>query len=133
MLFRSEEFCIPYLNEICQALNEKVPITVFAKDAWFALGSIKKLPCQTIGLDWTIDPIDARKIIGPEKTLQGNADPCLLYADDELIVSKTVKMLENFGSHKYIANLGHGLYPDLSKEKVKLYVDTVKTWRPKTQ
>ena len=52
-----EEFCIPYLNEICQALNEKVPITVFAKDAWFALGSIKKLPCQTIGLDWTIDQI----------------------------------------------------------------------------
>jgi len=39
-------------------------------------------------------------------------------------------MLENFGSQRYIANLGHGLYPDLEKEKVKLFVSTVKTWRP---
>jgi uroporphyrinogen decarboxylase len=124
------EFSIPYLFEICDSLSKKVPVTVFAKDGWFALHDIKKLPCQTIGLDWTIEPASGRKIFGFEKTLQGNADPCLLYAPDEVIVNRTIQMLENFGSQRYIANLGHGLYPDLEKEKVKLFVSTVKTWRP---
>ncbi len=35
-------------------------------------------------------------------------------------------MLRAFGPDKYIANLGHGLYPDLEKDKVRCFVDAVK-------
>ena len=127
MLYR--EFCIPYLKIICEEIGKKVPVTVFAKDGWFALNDLGQLPCRTIGIDWTTTAEYARKTIGKEKTLQGNADPCLLYAADEIIIKKTIEMLENFGGEKHIANLGHGLYPDIQKEKVKLFVDTVKSWR----
>lgn len=34
---------------------------------------------ETIGLDWTVDPIEARKIVGDNITLQGNLDPQDLY------------------------------------------------------
>jgi uroporphyrinogen decarboxylase len=37
-------------------------------------------------------------------------------------------MLNAFGKKKYICNLGHGLYPDIDKEKVKFFVDFVKNY-----
>jgi uroporphyrinogen decarboxylase len=76
-----------------------------------------------------MDIAASRKMIGENKTLQGNADPCLLYADEATIVSETEKMLRAFGPSRHIANLGHGLYPDLEKSKVKLFVDTVKNFK----
>ena len=79
-------------------------------------------------MDWTIDPATARKQAG-NKTLQGNADPCLLYADDKKIISETQAMLKAFGKQNYICNLGHGLYPDIDKEKVKFFVNVVKEFK----
>lgn len=35
------------------------------------------------------------------------------------------KMLESFGTQRYIANLGHGLYPDMSPEHVGAFVEAV--------
>jgi uroporphyrinogen decarboxylase len=76
-----------------------------------------------------MDPVNSRKAIGPDKTLQGNLDPCVLYADDATIVRQTEEMLRAFGPHRHIANLGHGVYPDIDPEKVRLFVNTVKAFR----
>ncbi len=119
------EFSLRYIAQICVALAPLVPITIFGKDAHYAIGEIAKTNCNTIGLDWTIDPQRARTQAGT-KALQGNADPCLLYASEKTIIEETSKMLRAFGKQGYICNLGHGLYPDLDKEKVKLFVDVVK-------
>lgn len=35
---------------------------------------------EVIGLDWTVDPAEARKRLGPNVTLQGNTDPCAMYS-----------------------------------------------------
>lgn len=35
---------------------------------------------KVIGLDWTVDPVEARKQLGPNVTLQGNMDPCAMYS-----------------------------------------------------
>lgn len=116
-------FCIPYLHQICNTIQQ-VPVIIFAKDAHFALQEINLLQCKVVGLDWTIDPETAFQKI-KNKTLQGNADPCLLYADDKIIETETIRMLNKFSSVPYIANLGHGLYPDIDKEKVKLFIDLI--------
>ena len=123
-----EEFALRYISKICDALSPEVPVTVFAKDAHYAVAQIARTKCSVIGLDWTMDPQTARANAAG-KTLQGNADPCLLYADEATLVKETKHMLNAFGKTSYICNLGHGLYPDLDKEKVKLFVDTVKTHR----
>lgn len=122
------EFSLKYISKICDALSPFVPVTVFAKDAHYAVQKISETNCSSIGLDWTIDPFAARKNSG-NKTLQGNADPCLLYAGEKTIVSETHGMLKAFGKNKYICNLGHGLYPDIDKEKVKLFVNVVKEYQ----
>jgi uroporphyrinogen decarboxylase len=122
------EFSLRYIRRICEEVRE-VPLTVFAKGAFFAREEMRELSCRVIGLDWNMDIAESRELIGPFKTLQGNLDPCLLYASDEFIVSETERMLRKFGPDRYIANLGHGLYPDTDPQKVKLFVQTVKNYR----
>ena len=120
-------FSLHYISKICNELSPLVTVTVFAKDAHFALADMATLSCNTIGIDWTINPQDARIIVGHQKTLQGNADPCLLYADEPVIEAEARKMIQAFGKQRYIANLGHGLYPDTEKHKVKFYIDCIKS------
>lgn len=87
---------------------------------------MSKLDYQTIGLDWTMNPTEVREIVGPNKTLQGNLDPCALYADKATIQKHTRRMLEQFGSGRHIANLGHGVYPDINPDHVKYFIEAVK-------
>lgn len=121
------EFALPYISEICNSIHN-VPVTVFAKGAFFALEDFSKLNCDTIGLDWNMDIKTARQQVGPNKTLQGNMDPCLLYSSFDTIQHETIKMLKEFGPQRHIANLGHGVYPDTDPEKVKCFVQTVKEY-----
>lgn len=124
------EFSLPYISSICNAI-QNVPVTVFAKGAFFARKELASLECRTIGLDWNMEAAESRKIIGSEKTLQGNMDPCVLYTSFDDIRKYTISMLKEFGPEKHIANLGHGVYPDTDKDKVKCFVDTVKEYQHK--
>jgi uroporphyrinogen decarboxylase len=120
-------FSLPYIQKICAAI-EHTPVTVFAKGAQFALPELGQLPCETIGLDWQMDIKNTRRIVGPDKTLQGNLDPCVLYASFSDISKHTKKMIQEFGSQRYIANLGHGVYPDTKVDAVRCFIDTVKEY-----
>ncbi|MES2388041.1 MAG: uroporphyrinogen decarboxylase [Bacteroidota bacterium] len=122
-------FSIPYIKAICEAISE-VPVTVFAKGAFFARKDLAALPCRVIGLDWNMDAEESRAIIGPGKTLQGNLDPCVLYGSFNTIRQETKNMLDAFGPKAYIANLGHGIYPDIHPDAVRCFIDTVKEYRP---
>lgn len=120
------EFSLPYLKKIAEAITE-VPVILFAKGAYFARQDLGQLPCQAIGLDWTMDVEESRKLVGEYKVLQGNLDPCALYGSFESVEQRTKDMLERFGK-KHIVNLGHGVYPDTDPEKVKCFIETVKSY-----
>lgn len=98
---------------------------VFAKDGHFVLEELAQSHYEVVGLDWTIKPKQARQIVGESITLQGNFDPCALYANKDDLVKLTRDMLQKFGYKNYIANLGHGIYPDMEPESVKIFVDAV--------
>ena len=119
-----------YITQICDAITE-VPVTVFAKGAFFARAEMRHLNCETIGLDWNMNIEESRRLIGEQKTLQGNLDPCALYASDKEIEQTTKKMLDAFGNSRHIANLGHGVYPDTDPDKVKVFIKTVKEYSAK--
>ncbi|HAS46394.1 MAG TPA: uroporphyrinogen decarboxylase [Microscillaceae bacterium] len=126
-----QTFALPYIKQIADAVTE-APMIVFAKGAFFAREYFKNLNCEAIGLDWTMDIQQSRQLVGEHKVLQGNLDPCLLYADDDIIRKETRKMLEAFGD-KHIVNLGHGVYPDTNPEKVKVFIETVKEFELSTK
>lgn len=121
-----ETFSMPYIRQICEAIPE-VPKTVFAKGAFFAREAMNTLPCQVVGLDWNMGIAESRQLM-PNKVLQGNLDPCALYGSLGDVKRETKKMLDAFGPHRHIANLGHGLYPDTEVDKVKCYIDTIKEY-----
>lgn len=123
-------YSLPYIAQICDAVTE-VPVTVFAKGAFFAREEMGKLNCEVVGLDWNMDIQESRNLIGNTKTLQGNLDPCVLYASFDEIKNQTRQMIDAFGTQKYIANLGHGVYPDTDPEKVKCFIETVKEYSRK--
>ncbi len=118
-------YSLPYITQICDAITE-VPVTVFAKGAFFAREEMGKLNCEVIGLDWNMDVAESRKLIGGNKTLQGNLDPCVLYGSFDEIRNQTKIMIDAFGKQRYIANLGHGVYPDTNPDNVRCFIDAVK-------
>jgi len=122
-----EEFSLRYISQICDAVTE-VPTIVFAKGAFFARQQMNTINCNVVGLDWNMG-IEESKSLLPAKVLQGNLDPCALYGSLADVKRETKKMLDTFGSHPHIANLGHGLYPDIQVDQVKCFIDTVKTYR----
>jgi len=120
------EFALPYLKQICEAI-QAVPKMIFAKGAFFALDLIGQLDCQVVGLDWQTSPSEAMNMV-EGKVLQGNMDPCQLYAPPAEIEKATLNMLKAFPAGRHIANLGHGIYPDLPREHVQTFVNTVKSF-----
>ena len=120
------EFSLPYISKICDAI-QATPKIVFAKGAFFARAEMNRLDCHVVGLDWNMSVRESRSLI-PTKVLQGNLDPCALYGSLDDVKNETKKMLDAFGPHMHIANLGHGLYPDTEVDKVKCFIDTVKEY-----
>uniref|UniRef100_A0A4W3I9E7 Uroporphyrinogen decarboxylase n=1 Tax=Callorhinchus milii TaxID=7868 RepID=A0A4W3I9E7_CALMI len=127
------EFALPYIRQIALQVKKKlkefsldqVPMIVFAKDGHYALEDLSESGYEVVGLDWTIQPKVAREKLGKNVTLQGNMDPCALYAPKDKIGETVKKMIEEFGTQRYIANLGHGLYPDMDPEHVGAFVEAV--------
>ncbi|MBT8218885.1 MAG: uroporphyrinogen decarboxylase, partial [Bacteroidia bacterium] len=120
------EFCLPYLNRIREELRDAKMI-YFPKDGWYALESLKEINFDVISLDWTITPGYARMIFGNGQILQGNMDPSVLYADDSIISTESLGIMSGFGRN-HIFNLGHGVYPDIDKDKVKHLVQCIKEY-----
>jgi len=122
------EWALPYLMEIAAAVNG-VPIIIFAKGSWYALERLAyKSGAAALGLDWTISPEFAREKTGNQITLQGNFDPSQLLAPIKEIEQKTRRMIDRFGTRRYIANLGHGILPHVPVDHARAFVDTVKNY-----
>ncbi|KAF6112144.1 uroporphyrinogen decarboxylase [Phyllostomus discolor] len=127
------KFALPYIREVAKRVKARlqeaglapVPMIIFAKDGHFALEELAQAGYEVVGLDWTVTPEKARERVGKSVTLQGNLDPCALYASEEEIGRLVQQMLDDFGPQRYIANLGHGLYPDMDPEHVGAFVDAV--------
>jgi len=119
-------FCIPYLRQINDAIQAvDVPTIVFSKGAYFALSDIASIGSHAIGIDWNMPPDMVRSIVGADRVVQGNLDPCVLYAPHSEIEQRTRAMVKAFGG-SHIVNLGHGVYPDTPLDGVKAFVNTVK-------
>ena len=121
------EFGLKYMDQISAAINE-VPVTLFSKGAYNSIRELAALDCNTIGVDWNMRMDEVREIVGENRTLQGNLDPCVLYSEHKEVERQTNNMLNSFKSRRHIVNLGHGVYPDVDPEKVKTFIKTVKSY-----
>jgi uroporphyrinogen decarboxylase len=129
--FRS--FALPYLARACRIAREAgAPVIAFAPGAGWALEEIAEhTGADVIGVDWQTDAAQARRRLHNRGVaLQGNLDPCWLYAPPAVIRERTREMLDGFGPVGHIANLGHGILPDVPVAHARAFVDAVQEWRP---
>jgi uroporphyrinogen decarboxylase len=69
---------------------------------------------------------DARRRVGDRVALQGNLDPCVLYASKEAIRKEVAATLASFGhGDGHIFNLGHGIHPGINPEHAGAMIDAV--------
>ena len=119
-------FAQPYLLQIADALKDDAPVILFPKGSWYALEELSHSSAAGIGIDWCISPQVARKLTGNRITLQGNFDPARLLAPIPEIKKAVKEMIAAFGSQQYIANLGHGITPNVPVAHAKAFVEAVK-------
>jgi uroporphyrinogen decarboxylase len=126
------EFSLPYLSQAARlARTAGAPVIVFAPGSGWALEEIAEgTGADVIGVDWQIDPGEARRRLPASQiALQGNLDPCWLYAPPPVIRRRTLRMLDQFGGLGHIANLGHGILPDIPVSHAQAFIDGVHEWR----
>ena len=119
-------FAQPYLLQIADAVKDFAPVILFPKGTWYALEDLSKSSASAIGIDWTIAPQFARQLTNNKITLQGNFDPAKLLAPIPQIKKWVKEMIDDFGAQNYIANLGHGILPNVPVDHARAFVDAVK-------
>ncbi len=123
-----QEFSWKYIQQIVDALADETEVIVFGKGCWFALEEMSKSKASALGVDWTCSPQTARALTHSNITLQGNFDPSRLLSPIPTIKKMVFDMIDQFGKDKYIANLGHGILPNIPVDHAKAFVDAVKEY-----
>lgn len=127
-----DRFAGPFQQQVIQRIKQShpdVPIILYINRSGALLERMATSGADIISLDWTVTLSEARRRLGSRVGVQGNLDPMLLFAPDEVIKSATEDILRQGWGARHIMNLGHGIDATTSEAKAKLFVDTVKSFR----
>ena len=130
------EYSLEYMNRIVEGLarehdGRRVPVILFTKGGGAWLEDMVASGCDALGVDWTTDLSDARRVCGDRVALQGNLDPAVLYAQPTQIRDRVAQVLASYGAgHGHVFNLGHGIHPDVPPESALAMVEAVHELSP---
>ena len=130
------EFSLEYMARIVAGLTReregrRVPAVLFTKGGGRWLDQMAATGADALGVDWTTDLADARALTEGKVGLQGNLDPCVLYASPETIREEVGRVLASYGAgHGHVFNLGHGIHPDVNPEHAGAMVAAVHELSP---
>ncbi len=129
-------FSLAYMARILSGLTReaegrRVPVILFTKGGGQWLEAMADTGCDALGLDWTLDIGEARRRVGQRVALQGNLDPCVLYASPERIRAEVGEILASFGSGSgHVFNLGHGIHATIDPEHAGALIEAVHQLSP---
>ena len=126
-----QEFSLRYMQQIIAGVKrehegQRIPLVIFSKGGSQWLEAQAEVGADALGLDWTIDIGLARARVGDRVALQGNMDPCVLYASPERIRQEVASILASYGSGSgHVFNLGHGIHQHVNPEHANVFIDAV--------
>ena len=131
MLTREEytRFCAPAIRRVTEALApRRAPLLLFVKGGQHLLPVLGETGAQGFSLDWRVEWREARARY-PKAILQGNIDPVLLQAGNDVVRAKVRRLISEMraddAGRRCILNLGHGITPETPPEAVEALCDEV--------
>jgi len=131
-----QQFSLRYMARIVEQLHSNsetadTPVILFTKGGGQWLEDLAATGCAGVGIDWTQDIGEAFNRIGGRSAIQGNMDPCILYAPAAVIQTEVATILDAVGNQPgHIMNLGHGIQPGMRPEAIAAFVDAVHDLSP---
>ena len=125
--FDYEDIVFPHVKSAVKALRKfGVPVIYFVNDCAGLLKIVRKSGADVIGIDWRSDIEDAIKKLGKKVSIQGNLDPCVLFATRDHIEERVEEILNKaVPARGHIFNLGHGILPETPTENAVAMVEAV--------
>jgi uroporphyrinogen decarboxylase len=127
------ELVLPHTRTILDALKQaRVPSIHFAIGNPALLPAFAEAGGDAVSVDWRLPIDEAWDIVGHDRAIQGNLDPCALLAGEETAVRKTREILERVaGRPGHIFNLGHGMLPETDPAVARSVVEFVHAFTAK--
>jgi len=120
------EFALPFAQKIFERVRRPgVPMVYFVNGVAGKLKDIAQSGASVLGIDWRIGLDQVRAIVGNDIPLQGNLDPCTLFAPPEVIEERVKKVLAAAGDSPHVFNLGHGILPTVPVSHAQHLVKSV--------
>jgi uroporphyrinogen decarboxylase len=121
-------FVLPYVKTILKNVKDKVsvPLIYFMTGGTSTVSFAKEIDIECIGVDWKISLKDAAYAL-PQKCLQGNLDPSLLFAPETYIRNQVKRVVREAETAKsFVFNLGSGILPGTPVESLNWVIDEVR-------
>ena len=110
-----------------KARHPDVPIVGFPRLAGMMLGEyVGRTGVNGVGLDTSVDPVNAMKLVDPAVALQGNLDPLLLVNGGPSLAKEARAIRDAFRERPHIFNLGHGIVPQTPPDHVGVLLDAIR-------
>ena len=123
-----EPYSLAYSRRVINAVKG-APSILFTKGGHPGLAQMMASGATAIGLDWTTDPREARRLSASRVALQGNLDPVALFAPPGAVRDAARRVLDDFGpASGHIFNLGHGILPATPPESIAALVAEVRAY-----
>jgi uroporphyrinogen decarboxylase len=120
-------FVLPHSTAVLGGLADAgVPRIHFGVGTGELLAAMADAGADVVGVDWRT-PLDvAAARIGRGLAVQGNLDPCALFAPWEVVAGEVRRVLaEGAGAPGHVFNLGHGVLPETDPDMLRRVVDLV--------
>lgn len=122
------EFALRYARRVLDSLRPLgVPLIYFALDSRHLMGEIRDCGADVVGVDWRTPLDEASRALDHRFVLQGNLDPCVLFASPGVIRDRARAVLDaGKAAPGHVFNLGHGILPGTPVEHAQALVETVR-------
>ncbi|MET3429479.1 uroporphyrinogen decarboxylase [Actinoplanes tereljensis] len=121
------EFVLPHSARVLGGLADAgVPRIHFGVGTSILLGAMGEAGADVVGVDWRTPLDQATTLIGPERSVQGNLDPAVLFATWDVVEREARRVLaEGRRTPGHVFNLGHGVLPDTNPDMLTRLVELV--------
>ena len=120
-------FVAPHSAAVLAAVAELgVPRIHFGVGTGELLGLMGEAGADVVGVDFRVPLDEATRRIGPDRAVQGNLDPAVLFAPWEVVAERTRAVLAaGKAAPGHVFNLGHGVIPATDPGVLTRVVDLV--------